>query len=217
MSAKAPAKGTTAKHATTSKASASSTASKKHAPTAAKKPATAQAKGAKVTTAAKPAKPAKPAGFAIGDLLPVCAFEAVAMSARLAGYNLSDDDVAGAWSLLGCPEEGVRIGEALGIAARQGIGGVRPGQFDYRRLTAAEGDALATVHLGQRERRQEAVRLLIEPCGDSAAEDIHGLILRIDHPGSHAVLATPDGWWSWGALYSPWDARVEEAWGVSWG
>ncbi len=42
------------------------------------------------------------------------------------------------------------------------------------------------------------------------------VLLGVDRPGPHAVLATPDGWWSWGELYSPWPARIEEAWVVSW-
>ena len=44
------------------------------------------------------------------------------------------------------------------------------------------------------------------------------LILGVDLPGSHAVLATADGWWSWGELYCPCefpDAVIEEAWAVS--
>ena len=127
MSAKAPAKGTSAKHATTSKASASSTASKKHAPTAAKKPATAQAKGAKVTTAAKPAKPAKPAGFAIGDLLPVCASEAVAMSLRLAGGAVSDEDVLRLHVLAAGSETApASILAVLEAASAFGLAGCRP-------------------------------------------------------------------------------------------
>lgn len=47
-----------------------------------------------------------------------------------------------------------------------------------------------------------------------------GLILGVDLPGPHAVLATPDGaWWSWGEPYDPaaWpDAVIEEAWEVRW-
>ena len=44
------------------------------------------------------------------------------------------------------------------------------------------------------------------------------LILGIDLPGSHAVLATADGWWSWGELHCPCefpDAVIEEAWAVN--
>lgn len=45
------------------------------------------------------------------------------------------------------------------------------------------------------------------------------LILGVDLPGPHAVLATADGWWSWGELHCPCefpDAVIEEAWAVSW-
>ncbi len=44
------------------------------------------------------------------------------------------------------------------------------------------------------------------------------LILGVDLPGSHAVLATADGWWSWGELHCPCefpDAVIEEAWAVN--
>ena len=44
------------------------------------------------------------------------------------------------------------------------------------------------------------------------------LILGVDLPGPHAVLATADGWWSWGELYCPCefpDAVIEEAWAVN--
>ena len=47
-----------------------------------------------------------------------------------------------------------------------------------------------------------------------------GFILGVDLPGPHTVLATPDGWWSWGEPWCPWcdfpDAVIEEAWVVSW-
>ena len=207
MSAKAPAKGTSAKHATTSKASASSTASKKHAPTAAKKPATAQAKKP-VTTAAKPAKPAKPAGFAIGDLLPVCVSEALAMSLRLAGGAVSDEDVLRLHVLAAGSETApVSILEALDAAARFGLAGCRP--VDSRPVDGGPLRLLGAAQGVGRRGKLAEYRL--------ATSGHHALILGVTRPGYHAVLATPDGWWSWGALYSPWDARVEEAWGVSWG
>jgi hypothetical protein len=47
----------------------------------------------------------------------------------------------------------------------------------------------------------------------------HALILGIDLPGPHAVLAAADGWWSWGELHCPceWpDAVIEEAWALTW-
>ena len=45
------------------------------------------------------------------------------------------------------------------------------------------------------------------------------LVLAAELPGPHAVLATPDGWWSWGELWCPCefpDAEVWEAWAVTW-
>ena len=45
------------------------------------------------------------------------------------------------------------------------------------------------------------------------------LILAAELPGPHAVLATDEGWWSWGELWCPCefpDAAVEEAWAVTW-
>jgi hypothetical protein len=44
------------------------------------------------------------------------------------------------------------------------------------------------------------------------------LILGLELPGPHAVLATADGWWSWGELHCPCefpDAVIEEAWVIS--
>ena len=44
------------------------------------------------------------------------------------------------------------------------------------------------------------------------------LILGLALPAPHAVLATADGWWSWGELHCPCefpDAVIEEAWAVS--
>ena len=47
-----------------------------------------------------------------------------------------------------------------------------------------------------------------------------GLILGVELPGQHTVLATPEGWWSWGELWCPWcefgDVVVDEAWAVTW-
>lgn len=205
MSARTPAKGHAAKHVHHRK----HTAHKKHRPAGQKK--TAAGAAHHVTTVAHHPHHPKPRGLALGDALPVCPFEAVAMSLRLLGQHVADDDVAGLWELAGRPEEGAGIGEALAIVAREGIVSVRPGQFDYRRLTAAEC-----------MRRLAGVRpCQLVPCrrlepGVDLIEDFHALILGINTPGPHAVLATPDGWWSWGELYSPWTATIEEAWAVAW-
>ena len=45
-----------------------------------------------------------------------------------------------------------------------------------------------------------------------------GLVLGVDLPGPHALLTTPDGWWSWGEPCDPADfpaAVIEEAWQVT--
>ena len=159
---------------------------------------TSKATGHKVTTKAHHAHHAKAVGLAVGDWLPVCAFEAVAQSLRLAGQPVHDDDVCELWHLLGERPDGVPVGEALAAVARFGLDSQRP-------------------HFAQ----QPPSGLAFEfPCGvfvgDQVANDSHGLILRIDVPGPHAVLATDRGWWSWGELYDPWPCRVEEAWAVSW-
>ena len=49
-------------------------------------------------------------------------------------------------------------------------------------------------------------------------DDSGDLILGVDLPGPHAVLATADGWWSWGELHCPCEfpaAVIEEAWAIS--
>jgi hypothetical protein len=175
------------------------------------------ATGKSVTVKATPAKPAKATkavAFGIGDHLPVCAFEAVAQSLRLAGARVHEDDAGELWHLLGEPADGVPVGEALAAAALFGLAGYRPEPLLVPE--AIEGDC-------------ELLRSDLEVCrpllgyaaGDVIGQmrfnkEVHGLILGIDRPGPHAVLATADGWWSWGELYDPWAARVDEAWAVSW-
>ena len=61
----------------------------------------------------------------------------------------------------------------------------------------------------------DASGLLFTPADPDMPGD---LILGVDLPGPHAVLATADGWWSWGELWCPCefpDAVIEEAWAVS--
>ena len=161
----------------------------------------------KVHAVAKPAKPKKPAkarALAVGDALPVCSFEALAMSLRLAGQRVSDDDVAELWWLAGAAEGGAAVGEALGAAVRFGLAGCRPVVPLERVNPGALGDVFAH---------------LLEVPPDHDVQKVHGLILGLELPGPHAVLATADGWWSWGELHDPaeWpDAVAEEAWAVRW-
>lgn len=169
-----------------------------------------KATGQKVTVKAKPAKPAKAtkkAAFAIGDWLPVCGFEAVAMSLRLAGQFVHDDEVAGLWELAGADPLGASLRAALDTAGEHGLAGFRP----RWKLVAAP---VTADHLALPLAEDEAVS--VDPFEDFLAGDFHGLILHVDVPGPHAVLATRDGWWSWGELYSPWRCNVLEAWAVAW-
>jgi hypothetical protein len=184
-----------------------------------------KATGQKVTVKAKPtahAKAKKKVGFAVGDWLPVCGFEAVAQSLRLAGQRVHGDDVAGLWELCGAAEA-TTIEDALAAAARFGLAGCRPVAYDlHSRYGDCGLDQLAGDDADLAPFAVEAQALppvlreafLHRTVGQAVQP--HGLILRIDVPGPHAVLATRDGWWSWGELYSPWPARVSEAWAVSW-
>jgi hypothetical protein len=210
---KTAAKGHTAKHVGTSKHAGTS----KHSPAAQKKTATTKAHH--VTTKAKHATHAKARGLAAGDWLPVCSFEALAMSLRLAGARVHEDDVGQLWTEAGTRE--VSIAEALDAAAQFGLAGCVPALNEQ--IVADFGDDLAVLQLGQRVGehlfRRDAAQL--EPLAGLVADRPlgHGLILGLELPGPHAVLATAHGWWSWGELHDPaeWpDAVIEEAWAVSW-
>lgn len=231
MTAKSTA-GHSAKHVTSRKHAGTS----KHSPTASKP--TAKKKSAKVTTKAKHPAHAKARGYAIGDWLPVCAAEAVAMSLRLAGQPVSGDEVAWLWELAGARE--MTIAEALAAAARFGLDGRRPlalgydgpGSLDglvvdgHRADGLLDGECRVGAHgpfqavedgrPGRDDLVRDAVRA--KALADLIANRsvAHALILGVDVPGPHCVLATPAGWWSWGQLWSPWNARIEEAWAVSW-
>lgn len=150
-----------------------------------------------LTPAGTPAKAApKKRQLALGDGVACCAAEALAASLRLSGRRVSDADVLALYRrTAGDPDTGASIVATLGGAAEFGLRGVRLSSFEPR--------PCPFVNAGG------------PPGADGAA-----LILGIDLPGSHAVLATPDGWWSWGELYDPacWpDAVIEEAWAVTWG
>jgi hypothetical protein len=254
VSAKAPAKGHTAKHTATSKAKKKTA---KHHPVKHRKPATAAAKGTHVHAAAKPAKPAKARGFAVGGLLPVCAFEALAMSLRLAGQFVGDDEVAWLWSLAGADPLGASLAAALDTADGHGLAGFRPCALglevraqDHLPLPVGQREAAAVGPVenflpghfhglilgipplapaahgadqpiggglpGRSGQRADGDYRQYPWPADGDVDVQHALILGIDVPGAHCVLATADGWWSWGELHDPWPARIEEAWAVSW-
>lgn len=223
MSAKAPAKGHTTKHTAGSKpkakhATSAGKSGTKHTPAKQKAPATAKSKApAKVHTKAQHAKPAKAAGFAIGDLLPVCSAQALAQSLRLAGQRVTDDEVLELHHLAGgTMDEAAHVGHVLAAAALSGLSGCRPRTPEITWTQVWQLESIGKVALwGQAlEAFFDQGHRPVEPLVDEAF--VHGLILQIDVPGPHAVLATADGWWSWGELYSPWPARVEAAWAVSW-
>jgi hypothetical protein len=143
------------------------------------------------------------------DLLPSCAAEAVAMSLRLAGQRVSDDEVAGLhWLAGGDARQPVSIAGALAAAARSGLAGCCPlllGEFPPHVLDVpGAGIDQAGLRCRVGDYRQD----------DCRVSSAHALILGVDRPGPHCVLATPAGWWSWGRLYSPWPCAIEEVWGV---
>ena len=190
-----------AKHAATTTAKHSGTT--KHKPETARQKAAAKkwaAAGAaaekakkakaKVTAKAKPATHAKAVALALGDGVACCAAEALAASLRLQGVRVSDEDVMALyWHTAGDPDAGASIQATLEAAWRFGLGGVRPAWY----MEAATGELLYA--------------------GNAP------LILGLELPGPHAVLADNGGWWSWGELHDPaeWpDAVVESAWAVTW-
>jgi hypothetical protein len=208
---------------------------KKAAAPAKAKSTTTKAKTAtkKTTTKAKSAKPAAKhsvpdahqkhvahekvlaarAGFAVGDLLPVCSSQALAQSLRLAGQRVSDDEVLELhYRAGGSADEMVSIGEALAAAALFGLAGCHPVSEEAGpgRMAAVAGLRPGAYVTADRS----ASGWLPMPPARTAKNS--ALILHVNVPGPHAVLATRDGWWSWGELYSPWPARVSEAWAVSW-
>ena len=210
--AKPAAKTATAKTAKTSTAKTTTTA--KSAKTSAKT----------TTTKSTPAKTTATTAFAVGDLLPVCAAQAVAQSLRLAGQRVSDDELLELHYLAGgTADEPVSVGAALAAAARFGLAGYDLGSWDYLPagerefgVFGADGLDVASFAVEARtfppvEREAQLHRAVSE-----ASDRGHALILHVDRPGPHAVLATADGWWSWGELYSPWPAAIEAAWAVSW-
>lgn len=89
------------------------------------------------------------------------------------------------------------------------------------RLTAEGVDAgasiWATLEAALRHGLAGVRPVSFEPVTD--LETPGRLLLGVDMPGSHTVLADGGRWWSWGAAWSPPafpDAVVEEAWRVVW-
>ena len=158
-------------------------------------------KAAKHHAAGKKHKGTVARGLAIGDAVACCAAEALAASLRLQGHAVSDADVLGLyWRTADDPDAGAPIVATLEAASEFGLAAVRPYFEEVMPSDPGQHDGSAILP-GLRASRA-------------------GLIVGVDLPGPHTVLATPDGWWSWGELYCPWcewpDAVVEEAWEVTW-
>lgn len=267
---KKEADGHTTKHAKSKKTKHEDT--KKHHTTVHHK--SPEASGHHVTTKAKHSTHAKARSLSPGDA-GCCTPEALAMSARLQGFRVSDGDVLDLlWLAGGDPDSGVPIAGALEAARRYGLGGVRPASFGIacsmshdvgmRQLTptfvhgisplsqprlTVRSSTLSSAAVSGTERNSLDLSMA---CGDSefccmTADDDgistptqgHGtsrpgfshvrtpefsgdatsLILGVELPGPHTLLATPDGWWSWGEPFDPseWPRMViEEAWAVEW-
>ena len=192
------------KHAGTAK-HASSGGGSKHKPTAHKKAATAHKQTAhrvKLSAAAAHAR-----SLSLGEGVACCSAEAIAASLRLAGARVSDDDVLELhWRAGGDEDTGVTILAALEAAMEWGLAGYRP-TFSGGRPTLSDADALTCSN----GKAFTYYRRSVRPPAT--------LLLGLELPGPHAVLADAGRWWSWGKPYDPltWpDARIEEAWAVTW-
>ncbi|MGH3402669.1 MAG: hypothetical protein ACRDRJ_09205 [Streptosporangiaceae bacterium] len=114
-------------------------------------------------------------------------------------------------------------GKDSGLSAGVGLAGVRVHPALNEQVVADLSNDLAVLQFGARVgqylfRRDAAeFEALVDLVADRSLA--HGLILGVDLPGPHAVLATAGGWWSWGELHDPagWPGAVlEEAWAVAW-
>jgi hypothetical protein len=179
-----------------------------------------------VTAKAKPATHAKARALAL-DGTGCCASEALAASLRLHGVPVGLDDVLGLHRAAGADDDhGAPIRVLLEAAAEYGLAGYRPVFTERAPQVVIGGQPQRHGDLEIRQRRDAlhglGGELGVEVVGVDVAADldlVHALILGMDLPGPHAVLATADGWWSWGELHCPceWpDAVIEEAWTVTW-
>jgi hypothetical protein len=225
---KAPAHhGVRAKHASHKHAAKS-----KHTAKTAHKPARkTNAAKAGVGTVATHAKARK---LTPDSLVALCSARAVAESLRVAlGVVASDDDVLELYfRTADDPDDGASILATLHAAATFGLAGYRlPGavfaELDVRdagtgAISIAAVDGMLPVEcafagLEDAVEGRADVRQAREP---RLGFGTHALILGLVLPeGDHAVLATPDAWWSWGKPFSPSafpGAVIDEAWPVTW-
>lgn len=143
-----------------------------------------------------------------------CMVEALAMSLRLQGFRVTGDDVLDLfWRAGGDVDEGLPIAAGLEAAQRFGLAGVRP---SWRELDGAQDGPAprAAGGLGYPGRLRGGYR----PDGHLGDRDL--LIIGVELPGPHTLLAANGRLWSWGEPFDPaaWpDAVIEEAWAISWG
>jgi hypothetical protein len=211
----------------------------KHTPTAHKRSATAHKQTARVVHMS--AKAAKARALSLGDVS-CCSADALAWSLRLAGWPVADADVLALYRLTAdSPDAGASIVATLDAAYVFGLAGVRPLSFQAVNVgvecaladAAGSGGAIAKLEgcdLTSRDHLPHLGDAQAEACGDfgdlqqSSGGGFHGvqrtnLILGVELPGAHTVLAAEGYWWSWGDLYDPAgfpDAVIEEAWAVTW-
>jgi hypothetical protein len=185
----------------------------------------AAVKAAKTRAAnAKKAKqhPRRQLALGEGDGVACCSAEALAASLRLAGGCVSDDDVLALyWRTASDPDEGASILATLDAVALHGLGGAKPSKIFH--LSRSSYLPICSPVEEATDLAAEFIPLAVPAnllkVGTRASRSNAALILGIDLPGPHTVLATPDGWWSWGELYDPAafpDAVIEEAWAVEW-
>ncbi len=136
---------------------------------------------------------AKHRGLALGEAVACCSAEALAASLRLTGRRVTDRDVLALYERTADgPDAGATILATLEAAAGYGLAGRAP----RYRLAAAGG--------------------CTTPLEDEAPWH---LILGVELPGPHAMLADGGWWWSWGEPHDPAafpGAVIEEAWAVTW-
>lgn len=181
---------------------------------------------------------AKARGLALGDSVACCAATALAESARLQGFRVSDEDVLALyWHTADDPDAGATIEATLEAAWRFGLAGVRPGSVRLLKphIGAADRDAVieadlfglgaarGPVHGGNHGLEAAACTALFPAdavaLADFRVREMHTLILGVDLPGPHTVLAAGGRWWSWGESWCPCefpDAVIEEAWEIRW-
>jgi hypothetical protein len=190
-----------------------------------------------VQAGAKKAKKHPRRQLALGEGVACCSAQALAASLRLAGVPVSDDDVLALyWRTASDADAGASILATLEAASRFGLARVRPAEVHELNMPCrATQDhlQLRAFHGGEFQRLDDVRVALLDGDapdgavpfkrdggdvgrGDAAGILVHGLILGISDPAPHAVLATADGWHSWGGLYEPWTDDIDEAWEVTW-